>query len=261
MQSMNRHLRLAGVLSLALALFVFAGCSDDGPIAPGAGDQPVSSELAQEWAPQALDMVTEMTTEIPNWAEAGWMGQPKGEEDFPLVWDAEQAAYVYHLEAEVVEGNSSFTTAIDVWLQFRGPNGAMEFPIGATEMEVRMNSSLLGHSEDAEGSTDMEYNFETEMLVSYEQDGSYDVNGSGSSTVSIDHTYGELTESIEFAMAWGVDLIVYAGGCPAGAAFVTVGEYRLDADYDGAGGVAWDLVGPEYSASGSDTIICEAPVW
>jgi hypothetical protein len=99
----------------------------------------------------------------------------------------------------------------------------------------------------------------TAMVVTYEQAG-YTVNGSGDAEVHASQVANGRTEQMNLAMSWGMDLALPLAGCPAGTASVEVANYRLQALYDGQGGVSWNLAGPGYQASGDDVVPCNAPM-
>jgi hypothetical protein len=94
------------------------------------------------------------------------------------------------------------------------------------------------------------------MTVSNLDTDVFGVVGTGETVVDVSHVMGEQSEVAHFAMDWELDLTVSPDACPARTAAVHAGEFTLQAVYDGQGGVSWTLVGPNYEASGSDTLEC-----
>lgn len=82
----------------------------------------------------------------------------------------------------------------------------------------------------------------------------------GQADINATVTTENRTENMNLTMSWGLDLVTPFAGCPAGTAFVQVGPYRTEVVYDGSGGAAWVLAGPNYTASGTETVPCGAPM-
>jgi hypothetical protein len=85
------------------------------------------------------------------------------------------------------------------------------------------------------------------------------MNGSGEADIHASVVAGDHSESMNLTMEWGMDLLTPFGGCPGGTAFVQVGPYRTEVVYDGQGGANWDMVGPNHTAAGSETVDCGVP--
>jgi hypothetical protein len=243
-----------------LAMGLLAGCGDDDPAAPAATN--VSGEMAEEWSTSALEMVTVMVAEVPTIA-TGDMGQMGTQKVFgEPTWDATQMAWVFEQEMTFNEGDpptGSTTMAVSGWVQYRNGDGPLPSALGATEMEYRLTESIDMHSEEGGAVSDLTYVMATEMVVTYEEAG-YLVNGSGDAEVHVSYVAGDQSERADLAMSWGMDMALPMAGCPAGTATVEVANYRLQALYDGQGGVSWSMAGPGYQANGTDVVECNAPM-
>ena len=249
---MSRMMLLCGGL---LALGLMAGCSDD-PAAPGTTS--VSADMAEQWSTSALEMISAMTVEIPDIASGDMV--PLGTQKLAgePTWDAEQMAWVFYQEMHFTEGDPVTGTsdiAVAGWVQYRNSEGPLPSALGATEMEYRLEETMDVHSEQDGAVSDVSYAMATTMVVTYQELG-YLVNGSGNAEVHASQTANGMTEQMSLAMSWGMELELPLGGCPAGTATVEMAGYRMQALYDGEGGVDWNLVGPNYQASGSDIVPC-----
>jgi len=150
---------------------------------------------------------------------------------------------------------STGETRISVWIQFRNPEGPLPTPLDATEMEYRQAAGMTIHDEGEQGVSDLEFDLSTNMLVTYLESG-YGMNGIGQAVVAASVTSNDRTENMNLAMRWGLALTSPFEGCPIGTAFVVVGQYRTDVEYDGQGNANWTLTGPNYSASGTESVPC-----
>lgn len=270
----RRNLALGLVLLVGLA-YLAAGCSsgeDYNPTTPVGepGTLTLDSSQAENFSLSALDQVNELVATVPEFAAADFAGwntakanTAKAQSD-SVQWDPAQQAYTFDFEGPVfpVEPPSTWTMSVSVWLQYRNAAGqALQFPVGATEMELDYATGMDMHLVEGTDVSDLQYDMATNLTVSYLGAGqTYGITGSGSSDVQVSQTTDQGSLSGQFAMTWSMDLTATVDGCPAGTATVFIQGYRLDAVYDGQGGVAWTLVGPNYQASGSDVMPCAAPV-
>ena len=93
------------------------------------------------------------------------------------------------------------------------------------------------------------------MIVTYLDNG-YGLDGTGQASISATQTTDQGSQSMSFAVGYGMDLALPIEGCPSGTAWVTAGQFRTDAVYNGQGMVDWTLTGPNYQAEGSDVVEC-----
>jgi hypothetical protein len=242
---------LAAVMMLAVT-----GCESDS-VAPQDNTN-VDASTAEQWSAQALEMIGAMAASVPAVSEgdfSGVGGVAKSVEE--PTWDPEQMAWVMEATETFSEGDpvtSSGEMFVSVWIQFRNAEGPLPAPLGATEMEYRATSGMVLDSTE-EGTTHIEFEFGTNMTVAY-MDNGYGVDGTGQATVSARQTTDQGTQNMSFAVGYGMDLSMPFEGCPSGPAWVTAGQYRTDALYDGEGMVDWTMSGPNYEASGSDYVEC-----
>jgi hypothetical protein len=249
------------ILVGSLAL-VAAGCSEDDSD-PGAPTYPtieMDTEMAADWTGQALSMVTDMAVDVPTLVAGDFSGAKSFATDGGVPeWDVAQQAWVYTFNGPVMdmEPPSTWVARVDVWIQFRDEAGPVQYPLGAIEVEVHETMGMTIHMVDEGHVSDIDYDFETEMVVADIGTGdSYSVAGSGFSEVYISEYGGDTSRGGHFEMGWTMDLAVYQGGCPAGTASVDAPGWRMDATYDGAGSVDWVLTGAGGQASGTDTVDC-----
>lgn len=253
-----RIARTMFLLTVLAAAVWAAGCSSEDPAGPMEDLVRITPGEAEDYATTALIMVNDMVTDIPEVAVGSFTTAKSFEAAGEPDWDPEAMAWVYDLEQEFSEGDPATSwgeTRIHLWIQFRNAEGPLPTALGATVLEYRAVHGMTLHSESAEGVADLAYDLATTMLVTYVE-GGYTVAGAGESTVEADFTDGQRTESMRLDMSWHADLVLADGSCPAGTADVTVGEYRLDAVYDGTDLAAWTLTGPDYQASGTEVLDC-----
>lgn len=250
---LSRHNSVALLVGTLLLVSLW-GCGDDSTAPSTRVD--LTTEQATDWSQSALEMVNTMVAQVPDIA-AGTMttlGTDKaaGEPE----WDAAQMAWVYGAEFSLDDGEgSSMTLAAQFWVQYRNAEGPLQSALGATEVEFRASETMTADSVADGANSHVDYAMGTTMTIGY-GDGVYLVDGTGSATVDARQTQGGRTEQVAFAMNWGVDLSQTPEGCPAGAAWVELDPWRMDAVYDGQGGVAWTLIGPNATVSDNETIIC-----
>lgn len=252
-----RHWKPTVTAALAVMMMTaLAGCGSDSTAPQQEYD--LDSATAEQWSEQTLEMISEMVASVPSMSEGDFSGvgaQAKSVEE--PVWDEAEQAWVLDVTESFTEGepvHSSMEISLSVWIQFRNPEGALPGPLGATEMEYRATSGMtIDSTEDGTAHLEMEY--ATGMTVSYLENG-YGVDGAGQASISASYTSEQGSESMNFSVGYGMDLMLPFAGCPSGPAFVTAGQYRTDAVYDGEGMVDWTLAGPGYEASGSDPVAC-----
>jgi hypothetical protein len=237
-------------------LLVVAGCESD-PVAPQETAN-LDAETAEEWSRQAIEMINQMAAAVPSASQGDFstLGQDKATGE--PVWDEEQMAWVLDETVTFSEGDpptSTGETRLSIWIQFRGEDGPLPAPLGAVEMEYRESAGMTVHSEHEQGSSDLDFDLSCGMVVTYLDTG-YDMNGTGEAEIHATATAEDRTETMNVNMAWGLDLVTPFEGCPAGVAFVQVGSYRTEVLYDGEGNAAWVLTGPDYTASGTETVPC-----
>jgi hypothetical protein len=242
---------------LAAGLLTLAGCESD-PVAPQETYN-VDRETAEQWSLQAIEMISQMAAAVPMASQGDFstLG-PDSKTASEPVWDEEQMAWVLDQTASFTEGDpptSTGETRLSVWIQFRNPEGPLPTPLGATVMEYRESAGMTAHSENEQGTSDLDFDLSCGMVVNYTDTG-YDMGGIGEAEITASVTTADGTENVNLAMSWGLDLVTLFEGCPLGTAFVQVGPFRTDVDYDGQGNAAWTLVGPNYSGSGTETVPC-----
>lgn len=262
---LSRKFALTLCLLTSLALIV-AGCSDDSdPTNPGGDTLNLTSEQAEDFSLSALDMVNELVNTVPDFAQGDFesWSLAKSQSD-SVEWDPVQQAYTFDFEGPVFEMDppNSWVMRIGIWLQYRNAAGeALQYPVGATEMEVDYNSGMTMHMVDGESVADLDYDMDTNLIVSYLGEGeTYGLLGTGSSHVAMAQSGPQGSESGQFNMDWSMDITASPDGCPSGTATVNVQEFTMTANYDGQGNVNWTLVGNNYQASGTEYMNCSPPV-
>jgi hypothetical protein len=252
-----RQLNMFLVLGLTVALMtMIAGCSSDSTAPQDTYD--IDAATAEQWSEQALEMINQMAATVPEvsqgeFAVLGAMNKSATEP----TWDELEEAWVMDVTESLTEGDpvhSTMEMSISVWIQFRNAEGNLPSPLGATEMEYRAGSGMVMDSTE-EGTSHMEFDFETAMVVEYQETG-YGVEGMGAAAISASQTTDQGSQSLSFDLGYGMNMFLPMEGCPGGTAWVTAGQYRTDAVYDGEGMVDWTLAGPNYEASGSDPVEC-----
>jgi len=132
--------------AFALTLLAAIGCGSD-PVAPQETIE-IDAATAEQWSIQAIDMINQMA------------------------WVMNQTVTFSEGEPPTSIGE----TRISVWIQFRNLEGPMQTPPGATEMEYRQALGMTMHNEDEQGVSDIEFDLNTGMLVTYLDTG-YGMNG------------------------------------------------------------------------------------
>lgn len=247
------------MMALALTaglLTALAGCGSDSTTPQDTYD--IDAATAEQWSEQALAMISEMAATVPQVSQGdfGALGTMNKSATEP-VWDEVEEAWVMEATETFTEGDpvhSTMEMSLSVWIQFRNAEGNLPSPLGATEMEYRAGSGMVMDSTE-EGTTHMEFDYETAMVVEYQETG-YGVEGMGAAAISASQTTDQGSQSMSFELGYGMDMFLPLEGCPGGTAWVTAGQYRTDAVYDGEGMVDWTLTGPNYEASGSDPVEC-----
>jgi hypothetical protein len=246
--------KLTLILGAALLVLAAVGCSDDDPVTPQ--ETVLNGEMAEEWTMDALAMVSEMSMSVSDWAEADFSSLTENKADVQPEWDPEQQAYVYAYDVTETDPPNSWEVRLDLWLQYRDAGVPVQYPLGADEMQARMTSGMTAHTEGEDGIFDLDYDFATDMTVTNLDTDLFNIAGVGETVVNASQVMGDQSETIYFSMSWDMDLTATPGGCPAGTANVYAGGFALAAVYDGEGGVAWTLTGPDYHATGTETLEC-----
>ncbi len=163
--------------AFALTLLAAVGCGSD-PVAPQETIE-IDAATAEQWSIQAIDMINQMAASAPLASQGDFttLGPDKTVDE--PTWDEEQMAWVMNQTATFSEGEpptSIGETRISVWIQFRNLEGPMQTPPGATEMEYRQALGMTMHNEDEQGVSDIEFDLNTGMLVTYLDTG-YGMNG------------------------------------------------------------------------------------
>jgi hypothetical protein len=246
--------------ALGCGLLAVSGCESD-PVAPQETHD-IDAEAAQEWSLQAIEMINRMAAAVPPVAEGDFstLG-PEGKSASEPVWDEEQMAWVLDETQSFTEGDpptATGETRLSVWIQFRGNEGPVPSPLGATVMDYRETAGMTMHSEDEQGVSDLAFDLASRMVVTFLETG-YDMNGSGEADIHASVVAGDHSESMNLTMEWGMDLVTPFEGCPVGTAFVQVGPYRTEVDYDGQGLANWVMTGPNHTASGNEAVDCGVP--
>jgi hypothetical protein len=239
-----------------IGLLALAGCESD-PVAPQETYN-VDGETAEEWSLQAIEMISQMAAAVPLASQGDFSTLGPDKSAAEPVWDEEQMAWVLDQTVSFSEGDpptSTGETRVSIWIQFRGAEGPNPSLLGATEMEYRESAGMTMHSEQEQGTSDLDFDLSCGMVVTF-LDSGYDMDGTGQAQIAATVTTDNGTESMNLTMSWGLDLITLFEGCPSGSAFVQVGPYRTDVVYDGQGNAAWTLVGPNYTGSGTETVPC-----
>ncbi len=262
-----RKFALSMMILAGLGLII-AGCSstDDGPTNPSQNDTlNLTGDEAEDFSTTALTMVNDIVNSIPEFAAGDFetWNAAKSQPD-SIQWDAGQQAYVFSFNGPVfeLEPPNYWYMSLGVWLQYRDAMGTpLQYPVGATEMELDYTTGMDMHMVDGESASDLEYEMATNLVVSYLGGGeSYGVEGTGSTTYTMAQIAPQGSQSGQFSMDWTLDLTATPDGCPSGTARVNCQGFVLDATYDGQGGMSWTLVGDNYQASGSEYLACSQPV-
>jgi len=264
---MNRKMALPLLFLASLALLITScGSDDDNPASPGGDTLALDGEQAEQYTTGALDMVNGLVNTVPDFAEGDFTAwnTAKAQGD-SIQWDPVQQAYTFAFEGPLFELDppDSWIMRLTIWLQYRDGSGdPLQYPLGATEMELRYTSGMTVHREEDGTSADLDYDMVTNLLVvGYQGEGeTYRIQGNGTADYEISRTTSQGTESGRFGMTWSLDITVSPDGCPAGTARVVAQDYELNAVYDGEGGVSWTLVGNGYRAEGTRTLDCTIPV-
>ena len=245
---------------LGCGLLAVSGCESD-PVAPQENHD-IDAEAAQEWSLQAIEMINQMAAAVPPAAEGDFSALgTEGKSASEPVWDEEQMAWVLVETVNFTEGDpptATGETRLAVWIQFRGDEGPLPSPLGATVMDYREAAGMTMHSEGEQGVSDLDFDLASRMVVTFQETG-YDMNGSGEADIQASLVAGDRSESMNLTMEWGMDLMTPFEGCPAGSAFVKVGPYRTEVVYDGQGGANWVMVGPNHTSSGTEAVDCGVP--
>lgn len=267
MRNLKAILTTTLLLGLVLGL---AGCgSDDNPAAVSSDTLTLDSSSAEDFSLQALDMVSGLISDVPTIAAADFGSWSAGKSALAkantdsVVWSADQNAWVFTYDGPLFEvaAPNYWNISLDLWVQYRNGLEPLQYPLGATEMELHYGSGMDMHMVEDAATSDLAYQMNTAVTVSYlGTDGSYGVVGSGSTVVEMNQTGAEQARRGRFAMDWSLDLTVGSEGCPGGTATVNVQQYQLVAVYTGTGSVNWTLTGPGYQASGTETLACGQPV-
>lgn len=264
----HRNTILVFTLLTGLAL-IGAGCGSDdsNPASPGGqtGDLTLDGTQAEEFTLSTLDMVNDLVNSVPDLATADFSDWNLAKSPSDSVqWDPVQQAYTFAYAGPVfvMDPPNSWTMSLDIRLQYRNDQGEpLRYPVGATEMEVDYGTGMYMHMVDMEAVSDLAYEMSSNLTVSYLGEGQqYGIAGSGQTAVAVSQISPAGSQAGQFAMDWTLDITAAPEGCPDGTAVVQVQGYTLTAIYDGEGGAAWTLVGPGYQASGTESLMCLAPV-
>lgn len=269
----NYKMTLAMLMMLGL-LVGLAGCGgddDDSPVVPATGDtMTLDNATAEQFTVQALDVVNVMVADVPTIAAGDFGAWSAGKAELAkagtdeVTWDPAQNAWVLNFSGPLteIELPSYWNINYDLWVQYRDAEGPMQYPLGATEMEFRYGLGMDMHLVEDTSTSDLTYEMNTNMVVSYLGEGAnYGVVGNGSTVVEVNQVSPQGSQGGRFSMDWDVDVVTSEGGCPSGTATIRTQQFRLDAVYDGQGNVSWTLVGPNYQASGTDTMECGQPAF
>lgn len=262
---LSRKFALTLCLLTSLAL-ITAGCSDDSdPTNPGADTLNLTNVQAEDFSLSALEMVNELVNTVPEFATGDFdtWSLAKSQSD-TVAWDPIQRAYTFDFEGPVFEMDppNTWVMRVGIWLQYRDAAGeALQYPIGATEMEVDYNTGMTMHMVDGESVADMDYDMATNMTVSYLGEGeTYGILGTGNTFIAMSQSGPQGSEAGQFNMTWSLDITASPDGCPTGTATVEVQDFTMTATYDGQGNANWTLVGDNYQASGTEYMNCSTPM-
>jgi hypothetical protein len=247
--------------ALGLGLLAVTGCESDSVAPQETYD--VDAESAQEWSLQAIEMINQMAASVPPAAEGDFSSLgPDNKSTGEPVWDEEQMAWILNETASFTEGDpptSTGETRVAVWIQFRGAEGPLPSPLGATVMDYRESAGMTLHSEGEQGVSDLDFDLASTMVVTFLATG-YDMKGSGNAEIDASVVAEDRSEIMNLKMSWGMDLVTLFEGCPTGTAYVQVGPFRTEVIYDGQGNANWVMAGPNHAASGTETVSCGAPM-
>jgi hypothetical protein len=239
-----------------IGLMATAGCESD-PVAPQE-TYDVDAAAAEEWSLQAIAMISGMAATVPLAGQGDFSTLGPDKSAAAPTWDEVEMAWILDETTTYSEGDPPTTTGeirYYVWIQFRGPEGPQPTPEGATEFEYREAAGMTTHAENEQGVSDLDFDLACSMVVSYLETG-FAMDGLGEAEVTAAVTADDGTQNLNLAMNWGLDLVTLFEGCPAGTAYVEVGQYRTDVVYDGQGNADWTLVGPSYTADGTEAVPC-----
>ena len=266
-----KNLKSIFALIMVLGLLgMLTGCGgDDNPTAPPRDTLTLDSAMAEDFTLQALEVVSGMVTEVPDFASADFGSWSLSKAEFAKVntdtvaWDPAQNAWVFSYAGPLfeMESPSYWNMTLDLWVQYRNAGGALRLPLGATVMEVRYGTGMDMHMVEGQETTDLAYEMNTGMTVSYLGDGTaYGVVGTGDTVMEVATVSPQGAQNGRVSMAWTLDVTVSDAGCPAGTATFTAQQWQMVANYDGQGNANWTLTGPDYQGSGTETMGCGQPV-
>jgi len=113
------------------------------------------------------------------------------------------------------------------------------------------------HQEDEGFTFDMDMDLHSEMIVTYLAEGQgYGVAGSGNMTAVIASVSPQGRENGQVTISWTTDVTTSEFGCPLGTATVTTQQWQMAVVYDGEGGAAWTMIGPNYQGQGTEVLDC-----
>jgi len=271
---MSHHKIALGLCLLCSLGLIMAGCSstsEDNPTNPGTTPTlTLTGSQAEDYSVSALEMVNSLVTSVPDFASADFTSwnqakanQTKAQGD-SIQWDPTEQAYTYEFDGPLFELTppNSWTLRVGMWVQYRDAAGTpLQYPIGAMEMEMDYTTGMTMHVVDETSVSDLDYDMDTNLTVSYLGQGeSYGIAGTGSTIYTVSQITPTQSQSGQFSMDWSLDLTATPDGCPSGTATVNCQDFVLNASYDGQGGVTWTLVGGNYQASGSEVLTCGQPV-
>jgi|GEM_PF-5120831 len=152
----------AGII--AVGLLAFAGCASD-PVAPQETYN-VDAQSAEEWSLQAIAMISQMAVAVPMASQGDFSNLGPNKSDAAPVWDDQQMAWVLDQTVSFTEGDpptSTGETRMSLWIQFRGAEGPLPSPLGATVMEYHEAAGMTVHSEHEQGTSDLDFDLATNM--------------------------------------------------------------------------------------------------
>jgi hypothetical protein len=255
--------RFLGTLLLALPLLFLPGCSDkndsDAGTGPGPGDDSELDAIRQ----QALDTIS-FVNEFVDDAEAYSQGDLSGAtEDLGLPsgstlrageqpeWVDERERWELVVQDTVVDANG--TTVVDVlfWVQYIDPLGLAQYEPDSTTWQVLVDADMFldMHAEDDGQVIDLELAVEMDMALGGLPDGPYTIDSTGQLDMAMLWSgFGEGDIDLDAAMAWDMEVLAPANGCPSGTMTITMEAgsgaaevYTLDAVFDGDADYTWTM--------------------